>query len=129
MTGRLLLCMASLLLLTPGCASSSGAEFAEVKVESNPPSAEVWIGDELSAHDTTPCTVLFDQEGDYEIYIKKAGYLTLKKRVRVVERSGEEGDHLEALPAEMIVTLDPIEGDDDGGGGGTQETPYYEDSQ
>lgn len=129
MTGRLLLCMASLLLLTPGCSSSGGAEFAEVKVESNPPSAEVWIGDELSPHDTTPCTVLFDKEGDFEIYLKKAGYLTLKKRVRVVEVSDEAGDHLEALPAEMIVTLDPVE-DDGGGGGGIEETPdYYEDSQ
>ena len=123
MTVRIHLLLGLLLSLGAGCASTS-EEFAGVTVESNPPSAEVWI--DQQHEDSTPCTLLFDRVGDYEVYIKKAGYMTVKKRVKIVESSGEDSSGLEALPAEMTVTLDPVE---EGGGSsdtGGDDKPYYD---
>ncbi len=70
-----------LLLACSGCAS----EFVTVQVESNPPSAEVWMDDQHI--DTTPCPIHFDGEGDFELRLRKPGYMEVLKRVKVYELS------------------------------------------
>ncbi|RMG11085.1 MAG: PEGA domain-containing protein [Planctomycetota bacterium] len=114
------------LLLAPGCVSGE-ARFAQVEVESNPPSAEVWVGEEQ--RDSSPCTLLFSQPGEFQVYLKKPGYMTVMKRVTVVEREKEDrGEVLEALPDRMVVTLDPVDAAPVGGHSdtGASETPYYD---
>jgi hypothetical protein len=107
-------------LLCGGCGAD---QFARVRVETNPPTAEVWIGQQKT--DTSPCELLFDSAGDYQVYVKKSGFETVLKRVKVLEKEGETETTLEALPAEMIVTLDPVE-EPSGDVPATDPVPYYD---
>lgn len=93
-----------LLLLTSGCAT----EFVRVSIESNPTSAEVWMG---GVHkDSTPCTLLFEDEGTFELLVKKPGYLSVKKLVTVFEQKDlKDEPYLVVNPDRMTVTLDPAE--------------------
>src|SRR5688500_16718308 len=92
-----------LLVLSSGCAK----EFVRVTVESNPPSAEVWLGEEQ--RDSTPCTLLFDSPGTYDLFVKKAGYLPVKRLVTVFEsKDGAGNPYLQVNPERMTVTLDPV---------------------
>jgi hypothetical protein len=111
-------------LLAVLCAGCGADQFARVRVETNPPTAEVWIGKMKT--DTSPCQLLFDSPGDFEVFVKKAGYETVLKRVKVVENETETDTLLEALPAEMIVTLDPVEEDAGGETDTSTPVPYYD---
>ena len=115
------------LALCAGCNSTpKGFEHVTCHVESNPVSAEVWVGGKQ--RDSTPCELLFNQPGEYEVHVKKAGYDPLMRRITVlVEKATEEGkdDTLKIMPKEMTVTLEPLEA---GGGGNGQDgdTPYWD---
>lgn len=132
---RVLLLIAA--LLTVGC-TAGGKQYTSCKIESNPSSAEVWVGSEKkeqesTQRDSTPCDLLFSAPGEYEVHLKKAGYETVMRRVTVIEEETTEGTILKALPPSMTVTLDPVEGS--GGAGKTDgkdgktgkgDKPYYE---
>jgi hypothetical protein len=112
--------------LCGGCAK----EFVPVNIESNPTSAEVWLGGVQK--DSTPCTLLFEDEGTFELYVKKPGYLTVKRLVTVFEATDVKGEpYLRVNPERMTVTLDPAEpaapAPSDGGPATPGTTkPYYQ---
>lgn len=123
-------------LLGAGC-SATPTDFAGCHIDSNPPSAEVWISGEQ--RDSTPCDLLFDKPGEFKLELKKPGYTSVLKRVTIVEEKleGGEATRLVALPDTMTVTLDllgaestPPSGAPESPGGGTSKSggtkPYYE---
>ena len=75
--------LVSALALSAGCTQ----QFVEVSIDSNPTSAEVWVGE--VQRDSTPCTLLFDEAGEFEVHIRKAGYSTIMRRVTVIDETGE----------------------------------------
>jgi hypothetical protein len=112
-------------MLLAGLLTGCGADhFAKVLVETNPPTAEVWIGNKLT--DSSPCELLFDSDGDYEVYVKKAGYETVLKRVKVIEKEIGDRTVIEAHPERMMVTLDALEDAGDDNYADDAPAPYYD---
>lgn len=123
------------LSLVAGC-QTGGTKYTSCKVESNPSSAEVWVATktddaekaESTQRDSTPCELLFKKAGEYEVRIKKPGYQTVMRLVTVVEEKGEAGTELKALPPNMTITLDPVEGgDEEKKNGEKKKDPKYYD--
>lgn len=113
------------LVLLAGLLTGCGAErFAKVHVETNPPTAEVWVGMKLT--DSSPCELIFDTEGEFEVYVKKAGYETVLKRVKVLEKEHGDDVVIEAHPTGMMVTLDPLEDESDDNYADDVPAPYYD---
>lgn len=116
--------LAALALLS-GCAEQ---RYVIVRAESTPTSAEVWLktGDgAFEQRDSTPCDVLFRDPGEYEVQIRKPGYLFLMRRVTILEEPGKGGEpRLKAIPQKLTVSLDPVE-DKGGGKPAANPDPYY----
>lgn len=116
------------LALLSGCAET---RLVTCHVETTPTSAEVWISGgkegKLEQRDSTPCDLLFKEPGEYEVHLKKPGYMSVMRRVTVLEGPDAKGNEgLKALPESMTVTLDPVEGDPKPAAAGSEEpAPYY----
>lgn len=113
-----------LVLALGGCTT----EYVRCTIESTPTSAEVWLGG--VQRDSTPCGLLFDEVGTYDVFIKKPGYVTLKRLVTVFEDKDVRGDtFLRINPDHMTVTLDPLEPGGppaEGAPAATTTKPYYQ---
>lgn len=116
------------LALLSGCAET---RLVICHVESTPTSAEVWIASDkegqLEQRDSTPCDLLFNKPGEYEVHLKKPGYMSVMRRVTILEAPDAEGNKaLKALPESMTVTLDPVEDKPKPAAAGSEEpAPYY----
>ncbi|MCO5170814.1 MAG: PEGA domain-containing protein [Planctomycetes bacterium] len=114
----------ALVLVLGGCTT----EYVRCTIESTPTSAEVWLGG--VQRDSTPCGLLFDEVGTYDVFIKKPGYVTLKRLVTVFEDKDVRGDtFLRINPDHMTVTLDPLEptgAPAEPAPGTTTTKPYYQ---
>ena len=115
---------AAALALLSGCVES---RYVVVRAESSPTSAEVWLktGDAgFEQRDSTPCDILFREPGEYEVQLRKPGYLFLMRRVTILEDESEGKAALKAIPEKLTVTLDPVE-DSNGKPPPTSPDPYY----